>query len=401
MTASHRSIVPTIPGVPSWGAVLIAITFTVVGFAFERDPREGTDPYLCWGLHRRMHCRSARGAAGGPVHRRHSATVAPVRHRACRLLPLSRRRDDGIKDLAINCGYPLIERFPLMFFTSAIVLLIGMSRWYQGMSSRRAAPAAETVEETEGLFSVVTSKIASLLAREPEDQAAEAPAPRRSRQHSIDRAGKAGKTAAGTARTRSGRPVKRAQPSRSRHTRPPETEIIEPVAERPRRPRTARRTTDPTVPPAEPRRRPRASSAREPRKQPPPSERRSPYQRPDRHSRFDGFEPFEPQGTKGSNGRGSLNGTHHPVSRVRYRGARRRGTASGAPNQASRVQAPGRRVGVRRLVGSSGAPGGSRGAARRPASRWQSSPVAPCRSRIRPAAPARREPAPRGPKRPR
>ena len=48
---------------------------------------------------------------------------------------------DGLKDLLINCGYPLIERFPLMFFTSAIVLLIGMVRWYPGMSSRRAAPA--------------------------------------------------------------------------------------------------------------------------------------------------------------------------------------------------------------------------------------------------------------------
>ena len=39
---------------------------------------------------------------------------------------------DGVKDLLINCGYPLIERFPLMFFTSAIVLLIGMVRWYTG-----------------------------------------------------------------------------------------------------------------------------------------------------------------------------------------------------------------------------------------------------------------------------
>ncbi len=41
--------------------------------------------------------------------------------------------------------------------------------------------------------------------------------------------------------------------------------------------------------PSHPRRRRHANPAR----QPPPSERRSPYQRPDRHSRFDGFEPFE------------------------------------------------------------------------------------------------------------
>ena len=322
MTASHRSIVPTIPGVPSWGAVLIAITFTAVGFAFDAGSAAKELTIIFAGAYT-VGCIAAVLAV-----RQEGLFTAVIQPPLLLFATVPGAyflfhggAIDGLKDLAINCGYPLIERFPLMFFTSAIVLLIGMARWYQGMSSRRAAPAAETVEETEGLFSVVTSKIASLLAREPVD---EAPAPRRSKQHSIDRASKAskaGNTAAGTARTRSGRPVKRAQPSRSRHTRPPETEIIEPVAERPRRPRTARRTTDPTVPPAEPRRRPRATSAREPRNQPPPSERRSPNQRPDRHSRFDGFEPFEPQGTKGSNGGGSLNGTHHPVSRVRYRGA--------------------------------------------------------------------------------
>ena len=43
----------------------------------------------------------------------------------------------GIKDTLINFGYPLIERFPVMFFTSAAVLLIGMGRWYFGMAARR------------------------------------------------------------------------------------------------------------------------------------------------------------------------------------------------------------------------------------------------------------------------
>jgi len=234
---------------------------------------------------------------------------------------------DGLKDLLINCGYPLIERFPLMFFTSAIVLLIGLARWYLGMSHRGTA-AAEAAEPSKDRLSAVTAKISGLLARD-EDDVDEAPAPRRSRQHSIDRSARADRPASGTARTRNGRPTNRTSPSRSRHTRPPETEIIEPVTERPRRPRPAR-STDPTLPPPEPRRRQRSSSTRssstrssstrEPRKQPPPSERRSPYQRPDRHSRFDGFEPFEPHGTNGSNGNGG-NGSHHPISRVRYRGA--------------------------------------------------------------------------------
>ena len=47
----------------------------------------------------------------------------------------------GIKDLLINCGYPLIERFPLMLFTSAGVLLIGLVRWYLGMAIRPRATA--------------------------------------------------------------------------------------------------------------------------------------------------------------------------------------------------------------------------------------------------------------------
>ena len=321
MVAEHRSIVPTLPGVPSWGAVLIAITFAAVGFAFDAGSGGKELTAVFAGAY-------VLGCIAAVLAVRQSGVFTAVIQPPLILFVtvpgayflFHGATIYGVKDLLINCGYPLIERFPLMFFTSAVVLLIGMVRWYQGMSSRRAAPA-EAVE-TEGWLAAVTAKVSGLLARDSGDEdAGEAPAPRRSRQHSIDRASRNGKAAAGTGRTRSGRPVKRTQPSRSRHARPPETEIIEPVAERPRRHRTARRATEPTIPPAEPRRRPRASSAREPRKQPPPSDRRSPYQRPDRHTRFDGFEPFEPHGTSGSNGSGSLNGTHHPISRVRYRGA--------------------------------------------------------------------------------
>jgi hypothetical protein len=35
VAAEHRSMIPTLPGVPSWGAVLIAITFATIGFAFD------------------------------------------------------------------------------------------------------------------------------------------------------------------------------------------------------------------------------------------------------------------------------------------------------------------------------------------------------------------------------
>jgi hypothetical protein len=322
-------MIPTIPGVPSWGAVLIAVTFTAIGFAFEAG--SGAKE-----LNLAFAAAYAIGCVAAAVAVRQTGVFTAVIQPPLILFVcvpgayflFHGGSIEGIKDLLINCGYPLIERFPLMFFTSAIVLLVGLVRWYMGMSLRRTAPA-ERPASSEGALSAVTAKISGLLTRDADDEDAadEAPRPRRTKQHSIDRGAKTAKKTAATARTRSGRPAKRAQPSRSRHTRPPETEIIEPVTERPRRQRPTRRTTDPTVPPAaEPRRRTRSTSAREPRKQPPPSERRSPYQRPERHTRFDGFEPFEPHGTNGngSNGNGSNgngNGTHHPVSRVRYRGA--------------------------------------------------------------------------------
>jgi hypothetical protein len=193
-----------------------------------------------------------------------------------------------------------------MFFTSAGVLLIGLGRWYYGMSTRPATPRPTAKDTTS---SSLTSKMASLLTKEPDDDAdadtAETP---RRRQHSIDRASRPAKATADKT-TRSGRPAKRTTPSRSRHTRPPETEIIEPVAERPRRQRSTRQAEQP--PPAEPRRRPRKSTAR--KAVPPPAERRANYERPERRRRYDDYEPLEPHGTNG-------NGTHHPVSRVRYRG---------------------------------------------------------------------------------
>ena len=220
----------------------------------------------------------------------------------------------GIKDLAINCGYPLIERFPLMFFTSAAVLLIGMGRWYYGMSRHGTARAAaeDTKEKAGDRVSSVTSKVSSFLTGKPanaEDDAADTKDPPR-RKHTIDRPARAAKSAGGT--TRSPKTTKRTTPSRSRHTRPPDTEIIEPVTERPRRPRSPRQTEQP--PPTEPpRRRPRSSSAREPRKAVPPAERRtSSYDRSERRRRYDDYPRESPL----SNG----NGTHHPISRVRYRG---------------------------------------------------------------------------------
>ena len=189
MVAEHRSIVPTLPGVPSWGAVLIAVTFAAVGFAFDAGSGGKELTAVFAGAY-------VVGCIAAVLVVRQSGVFTAVIQPPLILFVtvpgayflFHGATMYGVKDLLINCGYPLIERFPLMFFTSAVVLLIGMVRWYQGMSSRRSVHRWRPCE-SEGRFSAVTSKISGLLARDSEDEDAdEAPAPRRSRQHSIDRA---------------------------------------------------------------------------------------------------------------------------------------------------------------------------------------------------------------------
>lgn len=243
----------------------------------------------------------------------------------------------GIKDILINCGYPLIERFPLMFFTSAAVLLIGAVRWYRGASSRQGTPAEQGQSTGGGIAQMLTALLGT--GSEAEE--------RQRRRHSVDRRpGNTPKSAGDPAAraARGGRPVKRTgAPSRSRHARPPESEIARPTMDdhRPRPPRTRRPRPDDPMPPAEPRRRPRPPLDREPGRAVPPRERRPAYDRADRRDRppprrrYEDYEPLEPHRQRGT-------GSHHPVSRVRYRGAdgsddrpdhRRRGQRSGGADR--------------------------------------------------------------------
>lgn len=53
----------------------------------------------------------------------------------------------------INCGYSLIERFPLMLGTAAGVLLIGLVRWYLGTA----------------LFDSIARKLSSLMTGDSDD----------------------------------------------------------------------------------------------------------------------------------------------------------------------------------------------------------------------------------------
>jgi hypothetical protein len=301
VVADHRSAHPSIPGIPWWGAVLLAATFTAIGFAFDAGSGDKELSFV-FATAYFIGCLVAVLAV-----RQNGIFTAVIQPPLILFIAVptayflfAEGQNAGIKDLLINCGYPLIERFPLMFFASAATLLIGLGRWYHGMSTRKATPKAPAEETTgEGLAAKVSSKFSSLLNRTHDDDNADG---------EVDEPPRRRRTAEESAR----KPAKRTTPPRSRHARPPETEIIQPVADRPRRPRT---TTGRQAeqPPAEPRRRPRTPSTTR-RSVPPPTERRSSYERPERRRRPDDFQPREPHSTNG-------NGTHHPVSRVRYRGA--------------------------------------------------------------------------------
>jgi len=342
----HRSAHPNIPGVPWWGAVLIAATLTAVGFAYDAGTGANKLSAVFAGCY-------VLGCVLAVLAVRQNGLFTAVIQPPLLLfvsvptayLLMTGSNVSNLRDTLINCAYPLIERFPLMFFTSAGVLLIGLLRWYVGTKGRRAAPAGDAT----GIAATLRSRLATLMPRTGSDRAAartrtrerartgerarartrqtaEAAARRRSPAERAARGSRA--TTASARRTKS---AERSAASRSRHTRPPETEIMPSAADRPWRPRRQGQ------PPAEPRRR------SQPQRRVPP-EHRSGYERPERSrrsddrrygdrygDRYDDGLPLEPHSGNGSrNGssrsrarssrNGSTTNTHHPVSRVRYRG---------------------------------------------------------------------------------
>ncbi|ORA34756.1 hypothetical protein BST20_19450 [Mycobacterium branderi] len=317
MAADHRSIIPTMPGVPWWAAVVIGVTATAAGFAFDAGSgnKELTGVFSALYVIGCLAAVLAVRQAGV-----FTAVIQPPLILFCAVPGaywlFHGAKIAGLKDLLINCGYPLIERFPLMLFTSAAVLLIGMVRWYLGMAARSAATGeADTASERKDSL---VAKLASLLGRQsakPEHTSKTATARTRRSQRSTR-----------SAKATSERPARRAAASRSRHVRPPLDD--DPAVDRTRRRRPApARDADLPDPPR------RTRTPRDPdlRGRPPREIRRDPHVRRSgaatrRSSRFDPYDPIEPyepaKPAEPPRRRPAPTGataTHHPISRVRYR----------------------------------------------------------------------------------
>jgi len=230
----------------------------------------------------------------------------------------------GVKDLLINSGYPLIERFPLMLFTSAGVLVLGLIRWYLGRfhtASAEATGAADTASEGGRLRLV--GRLTAMFNRAPADETVDKAARSRSRRtHAVERSARS--TTSDARRT-----GKRPASTRTRRERPPVDgrpplgDGVDPARERARRRRPTREYDA-----AEPPRRSRLPRDPDLRGRPPRDVRRDPHARRDRPaSRFDPYEPIEPfDAAPGPppRRRPAPNGTtatHHPISQVRYRKA--------------------------------------------------------------------------------
>ncbi|ORA10606.1 DUF6542 domain-containing protein [Mycobacterium asiaticum] len=373
---SHRSIVPNIPGVPWWAAVLIAVGATAVGYAIDAGQKELTHVFA--GFYIAGCVVAVLAVRQAAVF---TAVIQPPLILFCSVPGaywlFHGGKVDKFKDLLINCGYPLIERFPLMLGTAGGVLLLGMIRWYFGKNSpSRESKAQESPASPQpSWFRGVVAKFTELLTGEPDDGAEAAPA------HGRDRTARSSRTARSN-----GRSAQRPARSRNRHARPDET--YEPGAERPRRstrrssvppadydsadpprPRRRRPPEDPdlgALPPREMRREPhsrrnnyeRSYERSEPRSRrfnpyetydrPEPPERTERPERRSRHERRPSYEPYEPyeppyeprRRRAAGNGASNGNSTHHPISQVRYRGQPPRNDPRDEPGRRSRSRTP-------------------------------------------------------------
>lgn len=368
--ADHRLIHPNIPGVPWWAAVLIATGVTIVGYAIDAGSGHQELTHIFAGLYIAGCVTAVLAVQQAGVF---TAVVQPPLILFCTVPGtywlFHGGKISNLKELLINCGYPLIERFPLMLGTASGVLLIGLFRWYLGMSRRAtgATTTGGTAASTEraSVFSSIAAKLTSLLAAVSDAETKEALSPDSQPAHA------AGSPLRTSRTTHGSHSVSRTTRPHSRYTRPQWEDTQEPPAERPRHQRRSRpapardfdAVEDAVEPPRRARRRPRpqddpdllAQQPRETRRDPrtrrdpyersaPRSSRFDPYEKPFEASRpsesaepfhrykrygpayepyrpYDPYEPYQQPGRRATPPRPSnANPTHRPISQVRYRG---------------------------------------------------------------------------------
>ena len=313
--ADVRSVLATGRGVPAWGAVLIAASVTLIGIGIEA----GSGHQELGGIFAGFY---AVGCLLAVFMVRRAGIFTAVIQPPLLLfvaVPLAyyllhESSFHGLKDIAITCGYPLIERFPLMLFTSSAVLLVGLVRWYLAMQSPQ--PVTPARQAKTGVFAGLSTKLASASAGNGSVDENPGTRPARPR-HVVDRPGA----------SRSRQPEKR--PARARHSRasaaefadaPPPRRSRRPAMETERAQGKRRREGDRTPPP--PRRDPR--ERRDYRRdqlapRPPRGSRLEPHETGRGYQSHPTYGSYPPPPYDPRRRADRSSGDQHPVSRVRYR----------------------------------------------------------------------------------
>ncbi|GGG15209.1 membrane protein [Rhodococcoides trifolii] len=148
MPLDQRSVVPSIPGIPAWGAVAVAVGATVLGFVV--DSFGGSELTSTFAALYIVGCLAA---------------VLLVRHRGLFTamaqpplivffgVPIAYQfltTDAGtsIKDIVLNVAIPLVNRFPLMISATLLVLLIGGARLLLDRKPQKPAKSPRRRAET-------------------------------------------------------------------------------------------------------------------------------------------------------------------------------------------------------------------------------------------------------------
>ncbi|MFI5777979.1 DUF6542 domain-containing protein [Nocardia sp. NPDC051570] len=127
--ASHRSIIPSVPGVPAGAAVLIAVAFTFIGFFIDAG---GSGKEL---THVFAACYLFGCVLAALVVRYRGLFTAMVTPPLLLFIavPLAYQQLIGhsstsVKDILLNLAIPLVNRFPLMALATVLVLAVGAVR---------------------------------------------------------------------------------------------------------------------------------------------------------------------------------------------------------------------------------------------------------------------------------
>ncbi|MCK8671132.1 hypothetical protein M1M07_08370 [Rhodococcus sp. HM1] len=232
MALDMRSLAPTMPGVPWWGAVVIAAGATLLGALI--DSFRGDELTTVFSVFYVLGCIAAVVA----VQQRGVFTaMAQPPLLLVAAIPLAQEllfesSGSGLRDLALNVAYPLVNRFPAMFVATAAVLIIGGVRIYMAQQetanrsggAKRSRPAAfkGTVSKSPASKSAASKgaavRSAAVRSSRPAEQKASgsATAPRR---EVVDEPGRRPRTAAAPARTRQSAERAPQNPARSRRER--------------------------------------------------------------------------------------------------------------------------------------------------------------------------------------